>query len=259
MNKKWYLHMMGEVLGPLPTETLSTMLTQGRVMFTDFIWCDGYKTWIRPVDVDVFKKLLPPPPNTPLPTAGKKLPPTSIEVEEEETIAAVVEKPKAAVKAKKAPAPEPEPEPEVEAEPEPEPEPPKPVKKVEAAKPAPKKEEPKPAPKPKEEKKLAVRKQWRVAIDAKVAVTGRGSFKVKDISEGGVLLESKEAFEEGEELRLAVESPSLAKSLDMTGIVVRYEEQDGVQVCGVEFTRINPAHKRALAAYIQSKLEATEE
>jgi c-di-GMP-binding flagellar brake protein YcgR len=113
----------------------------------------------------------------------------------------------------------------------------------------PKKEAPKPLPAKKNWPKF--RRFIRVPIKAKVSVQGHGSFEVFNISESGVFLKASDPLEIGTDVKLSLEAEIFENKIDMTGIVIRLTEESAVKGFAVEFTRLNPAHKRALQAYVQ--------
>ncbi len=261
-SKAWFLHVDGEALGPFSVSMLTKMITQGKASITDFVWCEGLDQWTLIAACSDFAAVLPEAPSTPLPN-------------EEEEVAPVAKVKPAPVKAKPAPAPvklkakpvvvEPEPEPEVEEVVEEEAEevvaeeeveeapapPPKPIPKP-AAKPVAAKPAPKPVAKPKPVAPQV--RQWRVPIDAKIRINGGKPLKVFDISEGGMLFERADGLEMGNDVKIRVESPSLAKALDLTAVIVRDDAFEGKPALGVEFTRMNPAHRRTIAQYVTERL-----
>jgi hypothetical protein len=58
------------------------------------------------------------------------------------------------------------------------------------------------------------------------------------------------------DVRFIVESTALPKALEMTGIVIRKGvSEDGQAGFAIEFTRVNPAYKRLLQAYVGAKTQ----
>ena len=94
-----------------------------------------------------------------------------------------------------------------------------------------------------------VRSADRVPIDATISIDGSGNFKVVNISETGVLLKDSASIPKGDDLKFKLTAAALEKPLDMTGILVR----EGESEFAIEFTRVNPAHKRLLQKYVQSQ------
>ncbi len=241
-SKAWFLHVEGEALGPFSVSMLTKMITQGKATITDFVWCEGLPQWTLIAACEDFAAVLPEAPSTPLPN--------------EEAEAAPAPKPVA--KAKPAPVKakvvveEPAEEAAVEEEAEEAPAaPPKP-----AAKPAAKPVAVKPAPvKPIAKPKVMVR-VWSKPIDAKVCVNGGKPLKVLDLTETGLIFEHTAAGAEmGADVKLRIESPSFAKAMELTAVVTRDEAFEGKPALGVEFTRMNPAHRRTLAQYISERME----
>jgi len=220
----WFVHMQGEVLGPLATEVVTKMLEQGRVQFGDFVWRKGFAKWIRIMDVDAFQGALPPYPKVPIPES---------EAEEEA--------------AKPKPRSEPRSEPKQET---------KPVRKAEAKVEA--KVEPKSKPEPKAESKDEAKvRKWqfpRVPIEATAVFEGIGSLKVVNIAEKGIFVQAKSVLPLGTPVKFRLDAKTFEKSLEMTGVVIRQGQAEKNEGFAVEFTRVNPAHKRAISQYIISKL-----
>lgn len=73
----WYIHLTGETIGPIPTETVKLLLDQYRVRLVDFAWCEGMSEWKRLTEIDEFSGLLPSYPDAPTPDPGARagLPP----------------------------------------------------------------------------------------------------------------------------------------------------------------------------------------
>lgn len=219
-QNEWFVHLQGETFGPISSDLIRLMIKQNRLQFTDFIFKGGMTQWARISEVTEFTSLIPPFPSVPPPKDG------------------VV--PKRAAKVA-------EPEVEVDAEPAPAPAPTTAARAktpvAPKAAPAPKKEPVKPKP------KAPIRYSERVAIDAVVNIDGVGSFKAVNISETGILLKDSANIPKGEDLKFKLISTALEKPLDMTGILVR----EGETEFALEFTRVNPAHKRMLQKYVQSQ------
>src|SRR5437016_2400489 len=77
-EKKWFVHMAGETMGPLSTERIAAMLQKSNLQFSDFIWCVEFTKWIRVSDVDTFVDLLPAYPKAAIPKVQRE----TLEVEE---------------------------------------------------------------------------------------------------------------------------------------------------------------------------------
>lgn len=207
---------MGENLGPLPTEAVKGMLRQNRLQFTDFIWCKGNKKWHRIYEIDEFEMLMPPYPESGVP---------SDDVSGSEAAAEPAPKPKS----------EPRAEPKAESAPKP-------------------KAEPKLAPKtvPKTDPQFP-HSRPRVGIEAQLVSKEHGAFVVVNVSEGGVFLKADDPIPVGTDVKFSLQSNKLPKILDMTGIVIRHSNPNDVfKGFAIEFTRVNPAHKRLLQDYVKS-------
>lgn len=101
---------------------------------------------------------------------------------------------------------------------------------------------------------VTIRRFERVAIQGSVTVNGKEGCKIINLSEGGVLVESPDSIGAGTPVKLKVDAPELKKNpLDMTGVIIRDGNKDGKQELAIEFTRINPAHKRLLQDLIKEK------
>lgn len=249
-NKEWYVFMMDEVTGPFGENVITQMLKQNRVQFTDFGWTKGMKKWTRFTEVEAFAELMPPAPSVPIPDAGKAADAAPAAVPAGKVVP-IRTNAQAAQPATSAPATH--------------------GNAAVASAPAKASAQPKVAPAPVivEEtapdanadagEKKPKKRMWRVPIDATCTMQG-SEFKVLDISEGGVLVEcrSSDALEIGTDLKLRIASPSFPKPLDMTGVLVREEDFDGKRCYGVEFTKVNPAHKRTLSSYVANKLQLDE-
>jgi Tfp pilus assembly protein PilZ len=121
-----------------------------------------------------------------------------------------------------------------------------------ARKPSPAKEAPVKSP----TKKPALGKFQRVrGLGAKVQIEEHGSFNVVNMSEGGIFLESKQPPFVGTEVTLSLELPSVEKKLDLTGVVIRHGIAEEIVGFAVEFTRLNPAHKRVLRDFIAERIK----
>jgi hypothetical protein len=245
----WYVYLGGESIGPVSHEAMVRLLTENRLHFSDFVWTKGHAEWLRVSDVAQFRSYLPEYPSVPVPggkTAGAEADDAEPAAEPAPATRKVVPL-RPAPKAEAAPPPAPPAQPAVAAAP---------AKARASAAPAAKAA---PTIVVEEEPKRNGRRMWRVPIDATVQIEAHGEFTVIDISEGGLLLEATSSdIEVGTDLKLRISSPSFSKPLDMTGLLVRQEECDGKRCFGVEFTKVNPAHKRALAGYVASKLQLNE-
>jgi hypothetical protein len=214
-KQQWYVHLDGDTVGPLSTENVNLMLKQNRLQFVDFIWAPPAKKWQRIVDVDEFSKMAPVYPTVAVPKAEQ---------------------------------------------------PEQPSKKTNYVVESAPKETPKPAPKPAAKTAVTavpegdptywprIRKFLRLdGSGEKVSLAGRGDFVVASISEGGVFCISNDPLDVGTDLKLQLKLPGKDKPLEMTGVVIRKGKLEGKEGFAIEFTRVNPAHRRHLAEHIQRK------
>jgi hypothetical protein len=207
-EQKWFLHIEGETMGPLSTQSVSTMLKQKRLEHYEFAWCDGLAAWTRLSEIPSFNSTLPPYPS---------VPPPSVETSAPQVQAPVMQAPAAAAETAK----------------------PAPISSSKAA--------PKQWPK--------IRRYTRVAADGTVEIEGHGSFEIVDLSEGGVFLHSDTPLALGTELKFRLVCSKFDKPFDMTGIVIREGISAGTKGFGVQFTRVNPAHKRAISELVGKSTE----
>lgn len=230
-NVQWFIHIQGETFGPIPSDVVQIMLRQNRLQFSDFVWTEGLTKWTRISEVHHFVHLMPPYPQAPIPTGGQV--------------------------ASAAPPPRHEPDPAALSHP------PMPRVSTPVAAPVPRSAaqtaQPTPAARPQgvpdTPLKAWIRRYGRVTMEGTVTVDGQGSFAIVDISEGGVFLSAASPIPFGTDLRFRLDSPSLAKSLDMTGIVIREgNSEDGQAGFAIQFTRVNPAHRRVIHEYVKSKM-----
>jgi Tfp pilus assembly protein PilZ len=103
--------------------------------------------------------------------------------------------------------------------------------------------------------KAWIRRHTRVRLDGTVTVEDYGTFTSFDISEGGLFIVANTPIPFGTDVKLHIESAAFPKPLDMTGIVIR----EGLSEAGetgfaIQFTRVNPAHRRVLQDYVKQKL-----
>lgn len=109
---------------------------------------------------------------------------------------------------------------------------------------------------PPKETKPPLGKFHRVrAQGAKVELDGHGDFGVVNLSEGGVFLESNSPIAVGTEVALSLELPGLDKKLELTAVVIRHGIAEEISGFAVEFTRLNPAHRRLLRDFIGERIK----
>ena len=76
-----------------------------------------------------------------------------------------------------------------------------------------------------------------------------------DLSESGILFACEHDIRPGTHLEFTVDSTEISKSpLKMTGVVARAVRLNNSGHVALEFTRVNPAHKRALKEFIGQKM-----
>jgi hypothetical protein len=235
-KKNWFLHIQGETSGPLPQSKVMLMLEQNEIHFSDFAWTQGHSAWARLSDIPEFASLMPEAPDAPLPTdEGGKTPERAMApaapVPAPRAMAALAEAPEAppAFQAKKKPALKVVPEP----------------KAAPVAKPTPAPAQAAP--------KTWVARYERVPMDGMVTVNGTDRYPIMNVSESGILMQMGQPIEVGSEVKFRVESKALEKVLDMTGIVIR-EANAQPKSIAIEFTRVNPAHRRMIKEYVAQKL-----
>ncbi|MCB0403958.1 MAG: PilZ domain-containing protein [Bdellovibrionales bacterium] len=102
---------------------------------------------------------------------------------------------------------------------------------------------------------VTIRRHERIETDAVIEVAGHGKFTLINMSVSGALLKSEKGIPAGTNLKLKLHCKELPKSpFAMTGVIVRDGTEQGKTELALEFTRVNPAHKRALEAYVKGKL-----
>lgn len=221
---QWFVYLSGETLGPLSIDNITLMLKQNRLQFADYVWASPMKKWQRIIELEPFSKLAPAYPKIPIPKVSAEEP----------------DYPKA------------------------------PTPKVQAGKPAPSYVveqpavvTPPPAPASAPEGKKGsqgwskIRKFLRLENHGeKVRLAGHGEYPVLNISVGGIFLKSENPLEVGTDIKLNLHLPGHPKELEMTGVVIRHGVVDKQTGFAVEFTRMNPAHKRALHEHITKWAEA---
>lgn len=226
-NKNWFVHLGEEIFGPVPTEVINVMLRQSRLQFTDFIWSTGLTKWVRIIDVDDFAGILPAYPRTPIPLA-KNTQPQIVEeevFEEEAEEQEEVEEPKIVVK--KAPVKTHTEKPKL---------PKVPSEDVRTGNLS--------GNPPKPGAKLSVFP--RMKLKGKINIEGTGSFKIVDLSEGGLFVAAKESIDIGTEVVFTIEADVFKELLPMTGVVIRHGDRYDERGFAVEFMRVNPIYKRLI-------------
>jgi len=95
-----------------------------------------------------------------------------------------------------------------------------------------------------------IRRFERVKVNAVAEVQGIGEFKILNIGEGGIYVKSGSPPQLGTDLKLKLTSKAFPKALEMTGVVIRHGISTEEPGFGIEFTRVNPAHKRIICEYV---------
>lgn len=230
----WYVHIQGETFGPVPTDVVSIMLRQHRLQFSDFVWTDGLAKWMRIGELTQFAAYLPPYPSVPIPKAGAQAVPQpsppplrAVAGARPPPTASPARRPMAQAAQAAAVAPPPA---------------------GSAARPAPRAEAP---------LKEWIRRYGRVKLAGTALIDGFGDYEIVDISEGGVFLKAPTPIPFGTDLKFRIESERLPKALDMTGIVIREgASEDGQFGFAIQFTRVNPAHRRVIHDYVKAATQA---
>lgn len=102
---------------------------------------------------------------------------------------------------------------------------------------------------------VTIRRHERIETDAVIEAAGHGKFSLINMSVSGALLKADKGIPAGTNLKLKLHCKDLPKSpFAMTGVIVRDGTEQGKAELALEFTRVNPAHKRALEAYVKGKL-----
>lgn len=239
-QRYWFVHIQEQTLGPLPTDTIMLMLNQNRLQFADYIWSDGQPTWQRIYEVDDFRKALP--------SFPKDSPPTNRAGEI--PVGAQAKKVEPARKKKKATPPneyhfKDTPPGKTDDRPD---EGEQEQEEAAAEQTAPAKTTPEP-----QREFPKIRRTARIPLNGTLATAQHGTFKIINISEGGVFVMAPQALSIGTDLKFKLDATPFKKTFEMTGVVIRHNVPGEPSGFAVEFTRVNPAHKRAFQDYIKSK------
>jgi len=76
-----------------------------------------------------------------------------------------------------------------------------------------------------------------------------------NISESRVFLETHENLPLGAELKFKLTLDGCDRSFEMAGVVIRHGTADRKSGFAVEYTRMNPAHRRSILDIIKKKSE----
>ncbi len=98
-----------------------------------------------------------------------------------------------------------------------------------------------------------VRRHWRVPVTGKLHAGEHGDLEVTNISESGLFCRTEAKIPTGTELKFTLCSSAFATELKMTGVVIRQSSEPEVPGFAIEFTRMNPVHKRIIAEYVKSQ------
>jgi hypothetical protein len=100
-----------------------------------------------------------------------------------------------------------------------------------------------------------LRRYPRIPLPGTVEVAGYGVFELIDLSEGGIFLKAGTTnIPHGTDVKFSLAANAFPKPLDMTGLVIRAgDSDDGTKGFAIQFTRVNPAHKRVIQEYVQSQ------
>lgn len=214
---QWFVHVHGETMGPLPKEAIALMLRQNRLQFTEFIWKSGFPDWMRIYEVEDFNANLPTHPKVPIPN-NESSSPTAAPFNEDEP-----------EQEQEAPSENTNPKIHVNTLP------------PETAKPH------------KVQRFPKIRRFARVPLDALMVTTDHGSFKVINVSVGGLFLQAKTPLPVGTDLKFKLDAKAFGKTLEMTAVVIRHAVEDEQIGFAVEFTRVNPAYKRIIEEYVDHR------
>lgn len=214
-DKIWYLYIKTSTQGPYSLEEVTTLIENGSAQLLDFAWSNELTKWHRLSDLDEFQNLVPQYPKSPIPSRDKK---------------PIKKKPNS---------------PKVES-----------IKVEKETRKEIHKEIRKEAEPPKKEEWKKNRRYIRIPASAQATIEGHGTYQVGDLSEGGLFLLSNSQIPLGLEVRLVLQIGNENSPLNMTGVVIRHGISYANSAPGfaIEFTRLNPAHKRFLKEYIEHNL-----
>ena len=99
-----------------------------------------------------------------------------------------------------------------------------------------------------------IRQKERIPVRGKVTLKNGDSHKVVNVSETGVLVACGQGeLPLGDEITFTLKLDGLEKDMSLTGILIREETGTDHTLIGIEFTRMNPAHRRELQSFISAK------
>lgn len=108
----------------------------------------------------------------------------------------------------------------------------------------------------KEAKKPKIKSAFlRIPLEGTVKTTQHGSFAILNAAERGVFVSADTPLPLGTEMKFTLTAKAFPKPLEMTGVVVRQSSEQEEKGFAIEFTRINPAHKRLFEEYVRAWIE----
>lgn len=90
----------------------------------------------------------------------------------------------------------------------------------------------------------------RVSMEGNVEIPDVGRFPLVNISETGLFVQAATALAVGTEVKFTILSPEFGTPLEMTGVVMRAGAALGRTGFAIEFTRVNPSHRRAISVAV---------
>jgi hypothetical protein len=107
-----------------------------------------------------------------------------------------------------------------------------------------------------EEVWLKVRRFNRVkAEQSKAALTGYGTYRVVDVSEGGIFIDALDTIPVGTPVRAILNLHPGDQRIEVNGIVVRHGVVEGIRGFAIEFRKADPSNKRILHEYVEGRLQ----
>ncbi len=222
LPKSWFLHVDGDTIGPLTESVVYALLEKRRLQFSDFGWTEGMANWVRLGELSAFNHLVPSSPSGEIPrtaaAAAQMTPSAKITAgARTETIPA-----RANVV---------------------------PMHVVKNSKNA------SHTPVPSRSHRVEIPRMQRVTLDGIITLEDGSRHEILNLSESGIFINLPDDIPIiGTEVRFTLHAKALGKSLDMTGLLVREQIRDGENAVAIEFTRVNPVHRRVLKSYVESKI-----
>jgi hypothetical protein len=97
------------------------------------------------------------------------------------------------------------------------------------------------------------RRHSRVVVKGTLETSDYKNYTVVNLSESGLFVKSNEPLPIGTELKFSLFLTGMQRPVEMTGVVIRHGQAEGEGGFAVEFTRMNPAHRRVIGDIIQRK------